>query len=87
MLIILRERYPVCGHCESDDESVGHGGAVASCNRYSLVKSVSSLHKALIILQEGYVGIVSLGMNLRDVVAQLAAVIGSPLLSPLAPVT
>jgi hypothetical protein len=49
--------------------------------------SVSSLHKALIILQEGYVGIMSLWMNLRDVVARLAAVIVTPLLSPLAPVT
>ncbi len=55
------------------DETAGRSGAVGSCNRYSLVKSVSSLHKALIILQEGYVGIVSLGMNLRDVVARWAA--------------
>jgi hypothetical protein len=48
---------------------------VGSFNRYSFVKSVSSLHKALILLQEGYLGIVSLGMNLRDVVARWAAVI------------
>jgi hypothetical protein len=60
---------------------------VGSYYRYSFVKSFSSLHKAQIILQEGYVGIVSLGMNLRDVVAQLTAVIVTPLFSPLAPVT
>jgi hypothetical protein len=46
---------------------------VGSCNRYFFVEFVSSIHKALIVLQEGYVGIVSLGMNLRDVVARWAA--------------
>ncbi len=66
---------------------MGRGGAVDGCKIYSLVKSVNSLHKALITLQEGYVGIVSLGMNLLDVMSRLAAVIVTPLLSPLGPVT
>jgi hypothetical protein len=66
---------PVCGHSKSWDLPVGRGGWVSSCNRYNryvLVKSVDRCIK-LITLQEGYVGIVSLGMNLRDVVARWAA--------------
>jgi hypothetical protein len=62
---------------------VGRGGAVDGCKSYSLVKSVNSLHKALIILQEGYLCIVSLTKNLWDVVARLATIIVTPLLSPL----
>jgi hypothetical protein len=42
------------------------------------VKSVSLLHKTLIILQQGYVSIASLGIYLWDVVERLTAVKATP---------